>query len=208
MLNMKSDEYDWTKYHKHYNSLKARLAKTHTQVLTPENHKLVEGEIIMKEGELPMHPEHKLLYETILGINPPEVHEVGCGWGDHLFNIMWLNGDITVWGTDISQKQIDSAVERHPFLGECTRKHDITKGPAYHTELVFTQAVLVHLSDSNLRKAILNIAASAQNHILFMENLKRRDYPQIFRDINPSGWEKADIERVDRYGAGIIIVSR
>ena len=203
---MHKDEFNWGSYPSAYAQQKANLMRSHTHLLTEDNHDLVAGQIIMRQGAKPLHAQHKILYETILGLNPIDLHEVGCGWGDHLANLLLLDRDITTYGSDISQKQIDVTLERHPWAD--VWQHDITIGPVEKVELVYTSAVLLHLSDDNLKKAVLNITISARRYILMEENFFRRDYIKIFREINPTGWEDANIEKVDRDDASIIIISR
>ena len=205
---MNKDEFNWGAYPSAYAQQKAQLMKSHTHLLTEDNHDLVAGQIIMRQGAKPLHAQHKILYETILEINPADVHEFGCGWGDHLANIRLLNPNIEVFGSDISAKQIEEASKRHEWMKHYLWQLDITKAPDCMYDLVYTQAVLIHLSDDNLKKAILNIAISARRYILMEENFFRRDYIKIFREINPTGWEDANIEKMNRDDASIIIISR
>ena len=205
---MRHDEYDWNKYPGVYAAQVNRVQGIHTLVLEHNDVDVSGGRIHMKKGVLPLHPNHVLLYETLLELSPINVHEVGCGWGNSLANINVLTaGGIYVYGSEISQKQIDGAETRHPWLKKYITLNDITKSPVTACDIVFTAAVLMHLSDSNLEKAIKNIAASAKQHILLVEN-PRRHYPTVFFCVGPEGWEDAKVKEVERDGGQITIISR
>jgi len=203
------DDYNWGLYPRQYSHQLMDILKDFTLVLTSDNYEMIDGQIYIKEGFSPIHLQHKLLYETIIDLSPEDVHEVGCGRGNHLVNINTLaNGAIKTYGSDISKKQLKDLQVDHPQLAGDVNQVDIVKNPVMPCDIVFTQAVLTHLSDSNLEKAIINISISAKRTILIMENFKRRDYKTIFKRINPMGWEDSQIEEISREGAGIIIISK
>ena len=205
---MRSDEYNWDIYPKTYAAQVVQVKKRRTLSINRGDFKIVDGVICLKDGLLPLPPNHKLLYEEIIDLAPTSVHEVGCGWGNSLANINILTvGGISVYGSEISQKQIDGAETRHPWLKKYITLNDITKSPVTACDIVFTAAVLMHLSDSNLEKAIKNIAASAKQHILLVEN-PRRHYPTVFFCVGPEGWEDAKVKEVERDGGQITIISR
>lgn len=75
------DDYDWKQYHNHYSKQHAKISKTYTQVLTKNNFQLINGVIKLNDDCFPLHDNHKLLYETVYGLHPKSVLEIGCGWG-------------------------------------------------------------------------------------------------------------------------------
>ena len=205
---MKQDEYNWNEYHKLYAVTRAKVTDKFTTLLTKDNHSFDDRVVNIKEGFKPLHEYHRLLYETILELDPFNIHEVGCGYGDDLANISTLSEKkIIVRGSDISSEQLKILGERHPWLKGYINHSDITKNAVSNSDIVYTKAVLMHQSDVNLEKAILNIASSAQKHIVMIENL-RRDYEVIFKKINPPKWKDANIRMVLRHNAHIIIISK
>jgi SAM-dependent methyltransferase len=176
-----NDDFDWARYHLHYSEELKSGERKHT--LTPQI-----GDYILIDGELqkintntkPLHPNHKLLYEAILNINPKSILEVGCGGGDHLSNIVLFNSDIEVSGVDRSIDQIAILKDRHPRLKVSLDIVDITDPdiqlPA--VELVFSQAVLMHISEDGNRfqNAMNNIFSSASSYVVLMENWRHHDF--------------------------------
>jgi len=205
---MRSDEYNWDTYPKTYAAQVVQVKKRRTLSINRGDFKIVDGGICLKDGLLPLPPNHKLLYEEIIDLAPTSVHEVGCGWGNSLANINVLTaGGISVYGSEISQKQIDGTKAKHPWLAKHIVLNDITKSPVTPCDIVFTAAVLMHLGDKNLEKAVRNIAASAKQYILLSEN-PRRDYPDVFFRVSPKGWEDAKVKRKERGDAQLIIISK
>jgi len=193
---VREDDYDWGRYPSLYNQKLVDLENTYTLVLSDENHVYVDNELYIEKGCLQIHPQHKLLYEMILKLAPKDLHEIGCGRGNHLSNISMLsNGKIQVYGSDISEEQIVSLKTDHlsliPFVG-CV---DIVKNSVPPVDCIVSSAVLMHLSDVNCGKAILNICMSARKTIVLQENFQRRNYETFFKRIQPPGWEFAKIER-------------
>jgi trans-aconitate methyltransferase len=176
-----NDDFDWARYHLHYGEELKSGERKHT--LTPQigDYMLIDGELQkINANTKPLHPNHKLLYEAILNINPKSILEVGCGGGDHLSNIVLFNADIEVSGVDRSIDQIAILKDRHPSLKVSLDIVDITvpgiQLPA--VELVFSQAVLMHISEDGNRfqNAMNNIFSSASSYVVLMENWRHHDF--------------------------------
>jgi tRNA G46 methylase TrmB len=111
------DEFDWEEYPKTYKKELVDLAKICTQTLNCDDYVYKNSELMLNRDILPLHPNHKMLYETILQLSPSPVIELGCGGGDHLRNINTLAPEIKLYGRDISTDQTKLLKERHPELG-------------------------------------------------------------------------------------------
>lgn len=81
------DDFEWSKYNKKYCKQISEIEKENTLILPEGKYSIVEGKIVLEPSLLPLHPNHKLLYETIYDLKPGSLLEVGCGCGDHLANI-------------------------------------------------------------------------------------------------------------------------
>lgn len=131
---------------------------------------------------LPLHPNHKLLYETIIQLSPSSVIELGCGGGDHLRNINTLAPEIKLYGRDISTDQIKLLKERHPELIAEIEQLNITLPHPFNeptVDIAFTQAVIMHIhtGKSNL-VALSNLFRYATKQVILMENWSRHDFKQ------------------------------
>ena len=86
-LVQQRDDFDWTRYtgESYQNELVA-LEREHTILLKPTD--AANGQIVI-QGK-PLHPNHRLIYETVLRLQPRSILEVGAGGGDHLANLSTL----------------------------------------------------------------------------------------------------------------------
>jgi hypothetical protein len=84
---------------------------------------------------------------------------------------------------DIEQKQIDEAVIRHPELAGRLFVADATKPLPARADLVYCNAVTMHLGASRVREAVKNIVAAADRGALLIENWSAHDYEAIARDL-------------------------
>lgn len=81
------DDFNWSEYNIAYRGEISDITQEHTQLLSDNNFKILEGKIILNQNLKPLHDNHKLLYETILNLKPNSIFEVGYGCGDHLANL-------------------------------------------------------------------------------------------------------------------------
>jgi trans-aconitate methyltransferase len=187
----------------------------HTLRLTQGQWTLQDGSLEVNAG-LPLHPNHKALYEVLAALSPASVLEAGCGGGDHLHNLSLLLPTAEIRGIDRSEGQLDVLRHRNPrFASECfvvdlTLPHPATVGKA---DVVFAQAVLMHIQTGNgHRVALWNMFDLAEKQVVLMENLMRheliRDIQQLTRArIMP--WERVIIYRSRHTnGPQLIVASR
>ena len=143
------DEYDWRFYHFDYEAQLNEIAHKHLQKLNPGDFNVVEGRIHLKKSLLPLHANHRCLYEGILALEPKTVLEVGCGGGDHMHNLRTLMPELTVRGIDRSSQQLDLLKKRSPHLADYVSIASIT-GDCPEVEgadVVYTQAVIMHIQE-------------------------------------------------------------
>lgn len=186
-----ADEFDWRTYSSTYRGELADLETTYTARLRTGDAALVDGCLQTVSGVPPLHPNHRLLYETIASLQPREILEAGCGGGDHLHNLSILLPNASVCGFDRASQQLDLLRERNPQLAAAVRTVDLTlpvPADVATVDLVFTQAVLMHIHTGNgHRVALANLFGLARNHVVLMENWLKHDF-------------LADIEALHRAG--------
>ena len=177
---IESDDFDWTGYHEIYGKQLGEIAKIHIQKLTAGDYVFKEGELVMNRETLSLHPNHRLLYETIEQLSPASVVECGCGWGDHLHNLNVLLPHVQLSGIDLSMRQIDALRKRHPKLTACVEQFDLSLPmPVYHQtfDIAYTQAVIMHMQIGNSHLvALSNVFKYAEKQVVLMENWSRHDF--------------------------------
>jgi trans-aconitate methyltransferase len=208
----KEDDFDWRTYSTKYREEMTEVAKEHTLKLSFGDYIFADGSLSRMRGVLPLHPNHRLLYETILQLHPNSAMEIGCGSGDHLCNLMTLSPYITLYGCDRSAAQIKLARRRSPDLSADLRQADITKRDSIRilpkVDLCFTQAVIMHIgSHYSLFRALIpyyrrrhlralgNMFKLAAKHVVLMENWASHNFLTDIKSLHEMRippWTKAN----------------
>lgn len=174
------DDFEWSEYNKAYTRQVSEVEKENTLILPEGRYSIVEGKIILDPSLLPLNPNSKLLYETIYGLKPQSLFEVGFGGGDHLSNIKKLLPEAEINGCDLLEDQMRFLYSRHPELKTSANLliHDITASPpAINVDLVYTQAVIMHIQKDNRHlNAIRNIFRISKKYVVLMENWNNHNF--------------------------------
>ena len=179
------DDFDWSQYNRHYRGELEDLAQVNTTILRAQAYEFAAGKLSMNQASRPLHPNHALLYETILRLEPTTVLEAGCGGGDHLQNLSVLDPTLKLWGVDRSEDQIAFLKERHPHLAVKVSTCDLTlpypsDGP--RVDLAFTQAVIMHIRTGNGHLvALANLFQAAAKFVVLLENWTRHRFVDDIR---------------------------
>ena len=180
------DDFDWSRYHLEYAEQIRQLETIHTLKLVPGAWEMHGGSLEITEG-LPLHANHKKLYETILALSPSSVLEAGCGGGDHLHNLSRLLPEADIQGIDRSSGQLETLRRRNADFKDNTRVVDLTlphPTDIPKADLVFVQAVLMHIQTGNgHRVALWNLFDLAERQVVMVENLERHDLISDIRDL-------------------------
>jgi len=209
------DDFDWTRYHLEYSQQLEELESVHTLRLESEQWEWRDGSLNLTQG-LPLHPNHKLLYETIRSLEPESVLEAGCGGGDHLHNLSMILPAVELRGVDRSEGQLGVLRRRNPTLASISRVVDLTLPHPVDmpkADLVFAQAVLMHIQTGHgHRVALWNMFDLATEQVVLMENLQRHDLIRDIQQLNRARiipWERLCLYR-SRHTAGpqILVASR
>jgi len=184
------DDFNWSVYFEdEYSKQIYDLEKQYTFVLPDGKYSIINGKIILDSTLLPLHDNHKILYETIYALKPNSILEIGCGCGDHLINIKKILPEVKLNGADLSQKQLEFLFSRHPELKKQANLtvQDITI-PGFKrdkVDLIFTQAVLMHIQKySPYLSALKNIFSLAKKSVVLMENWARHDFIEDIKKIS------------------------
>jgi len=182
------DDYNWLEYSKQYSKQISEIEKEKTLILPERMYSIVEGKIVLDPSLLPLHPNHKVLYETIYDLKPYSLLEVGCGCGDHLANIQKILPETEINGCDLLEEQMRFLLSRHPDLKNNAKlfSHDITVSPPnIKVDLLYTQAVIMHIRGNNRHlNALRNMFHVSKKYIVLMENWVSHNFYNDIRKIS------------------------
>jgi len=195
----RSDMFDWPLYHLHYRGELKENAKKHTVTLKQDDYEFKNNKLVKKNASIkPLHFSPKFIYETILQLNPQSVFEMGCGSGDNIHNVSVLLPSVPVYGVDLLEKQLITLKKVYPDLQDKVKQVDatipFTELPFPACDLVFTQAVLMHIHTDNLYLVALeNIFAQSKKYVVLMEGIRGRNYKDAIQklfDMKKIKWDK------------------
>lgn len=174
------DDYDWRAYPNEYQAELAEMQKSYIHHLRPGQYEMRGEKLVQMGSDLPLHPNHRLVYETILQLQPGSVLEAGCGGGMHLRNLNALEPHLELFGLDRSQEQLALFQQAAPALHASARVFDLTMPSSSHlpvADIVFTQAVLMHIHTGNGHLvALANLFRLSKSHLILMENWRRHQF--------------------------------
>ncbi len=191
-----TDDFLWSEYTSEYYAPQVEEMLDQGCTFLLKKSSIKAGKIEWRED---IHYLKKSLHEFIVAKEVKSVFECGCAGGHNLANIVKLDKSIRVGGCDVSKDQIVSMSERldvpskiRETLTELDYTGPISKTPRQY-ELVFTNAVTMHLAYERAVAFISNMAKQSSKYIYLMEDISQHDYPAIFAEILPK-WKIKAIE--------------
>lgn len=192
------DTFDWSLYTLHYKGELKESSKEFTQSLNQGDYIFSNNKLIKANDKIkPIHFNHHLLYETILQLGPNSVFELGCGNGMHLHNLQVLSPNIKLSGIDLLDEQLKFLHELYPDLKADLKQMDATvpfPDDTQKSDLVFSQAVLMHIHTDDLhRVALANMFKLANKYVLLYESERKHNYVEDVKKLSSDGkinWEK------------------
>jgi trans-aconitate methyltransferase len=183
------DDFNWPTYTKIYSeALDQDHSAGTTLILRDSQYSIKQGKLDLKPGVPPLHPNHKLIYEAVLLLQPSSVMEVGFGGGYHLVNLAHLLPNADIRGCDLLESQLVLATSRYPDLTARATLfvHDVTKSPPpVKVDLVFTQTVVMHIQrDKRHLAGLRNIFQASRKYVVLMENWTSHNFVSDIRQIS------------------------
>lgn len=139
-----------------------------------------------------LHPNWKELYHLVDVLDVDSVYEVGCGSGQHLINLRLLNPTRKLAGSDYAQSQIDVGARRldlHKYdFAKDIKVIDMTESiddSVTQYELVYTQAVVMHLAHPRAKKMLMNMCKLSSKYIVMIENINNHNFPVLIEEAAP-----------------------
>lgn len=184
------DMFNWSLYNLHYKGELIEAKKEYTINLQNndfifKNSKLIKNNTSIK----PLHNNHRLLYETILQLNPSSVFEMGCGTGMHLNNMQTLAPQIILSGIDLLPKQIIMLHQSYPFSNATVKVADATiplsENFLPQADLAFTQAVIMHIHTGNAHlMALENLFKMSRKYVLLFDSAKNHPFMEDIKKLH------------------------
>ncbi len=176
-----TDDFNWQFYNMRYRDELEDISKIHTLILQSDDYVFKNDSLIKARNSiLPLHPNHRLLYETIIQLGPHSLLELGCGGGDHLHNINVLSPETKLYGYEYSDKQLLLFKERHPDFSGDIKQFDCTlpfPTDIPKVDIAYTQAVLMHIQTGNGHLvALSNLFRASSRQVILMENWTRHAF--------------------------------
>lgn len=201
------DDFVWNKYHSIYREEFEGSNKKYSRNLREVPFDIVDGQIVIKAPYLPLHKNQRVIYELLLKLNPNSVLEIGCGGAHHLMSLSAIMGErVSLYGVDISPKQIEWAKRLSPDLAPCLYIEDFTNEFLDEkflniVDLAFTQAVTMHIHGNDRHKVFIrNMTLAATKQIVLMENWIKHMYVRDIQSLHSDGlipWDELYIYKQD-----------
>ena len=138
-------------------------------------------------GRNPLHPNIRLLLETVRQLVPTSVADFGYGFGDILYNVGLLLPDAELYGYDIAAHKSECVRERSPWLADWAvlRQRDIALPGKFATaELTYTSVVIMHILGERRLTALRNVFETASDHVILMENWRTHSFMEDIRSLH------------------------
>ena len=192
------DDFYWKFYTDHYVEELRNVSRQFSVILNAGDYVFKADELTKVSGVQPLHPNYRLVYETILQLSPATVLEVGCGRGDHLHNLSVLSPGLALHGIDVSKRQIDLLNRTYPNVSADVEVSDISLPGAElrlsTVNLVYTQAVLMHIQEpTRYEQALQNLFRLSTDYVVLMENWTRHSFLAEIESLRSAGkiaWQR------------------
>lgn len=182
------DDFNWSTYTRDYYLKEAIQAQERGEEFIIEGKTdRINGKIVFPKG---LHQLYINLYLDVLDKKVKSVFEIGCGGGHSLFNISYLGSKyseaINVGGMELTENQMKIMSEFYNVPDRITKNIIIGDASDSETilpkefEYVFTNAVLMHLTDSKVNAIMKNLLIMNPKYIRFTEDLTQHNYDRLF----------------------------
>jgi SAM-dependent methyltransferase len=177
---------EWGNYSKDYDrSLKHNNHAILVNNFTKENDKLTFNQNL--------HFCSEEIYQLVNHLKVKSVFDCGCGAGYHLLNIKKIFPEINVSGADYLQSQIEVGEKyyglKHHEIRKNLKVKDLTLEEGIEElgkhELVYTSAVLMHLSRDLAYKLLKNMGVLSTKYIHIFENKSAHDFTKLLGEALP-----------------------
>lgn len=208
-----NDNRNWKVYPKEYEAQIRDLMTQYDMFVTWNDIDSHTGDLIFYDN---LHTNWMDLYSTVYRLQPKTVFEVGCGSGQHLANIQEILSDATVYGCDINSQQCVFGMDIlkiNPKLYNNVQILDFalptvpqSLGKTY--DVVYSQAVLMHLSHSNAYNCLKNMIKISNKYVILIENPDDHNYNSMLDLLNATASCKTVVTYPALYGSDLYLIEK
>lgn len=161
---------------------------------------------------------HFSLYKACITLQPSSILEVGAGAGYHLVNLSKLLPGTDMRGVDLLQTQVNLGKEIFPENRDVIERIAIGNFakrvlPVHlrlQSDLVFCQAVTMHIPLRSAKRMIENMISVSRKHVLLIENISiTHDYEKLLNQIQKEiGGFTYAIMQIRDHPFGIVTITK
>lgn len=209
-----NDNRNWTAYPAEYaKQIIEDIMPVHDMFITNIDDDIETGNLIFADN---LHTNWMDLYNTIFKLQPDTVFEVGCGSGQHLANIQTILPDATIAGCDINSEQINfgkNILNIDPKIYQNVQTFDFSLSTVPQSlgktfDIVYSQAVLMHLSHSNAYHCLKNMIKISNKYVILLENPDDHDYNSVLDLLNATASCKTKVTYPAMYGSDLYLIEK
>lgn len=162
--------------------------------------------------------QHLLLYRTCLELKPATLLEIGAGAGYHMINLSKLLPNSDIMGVDLLMSQIELGLKLFPEFASLLSKiqvmdfsvEAVDKIFKARPDVVFCQAVTMHVPYRTAKSLIKNMISVAKNEVLLVENISRtHNYSNLLEEIRDEiGGFNYNIIKIQNNEFGMVKISK
>lgn len=162
------DDCDWQKIYPEAHFKQTQEILSNNQAMTLDNFQIVDNKLVCSKN---LHENQRLLYKFAYYTQPRSVFEVGFGYCNHLLSINKICPETEINGCDIAIAQYNNAQIFYPELKYKNFNLTIEDFVFYNKndriyDLVFSNAVLMHMSSYRALQCIHNMSRLGNNIII------------------------------------------
>lgn len=162
--------------------------------------------------------QHLLLYRTCLELKPAMLLEIGAGAGYHMINLSKLLPNSEIMGIDLLKSQVELGLKIFPAFSTLISKIQVMDFSSEYTykvftarpDVVFCQAVTMHVPYRTAKQLIKNMILVAKNEVLLVENITdTHNYSKLLDEIrNELGGFDYIFDRIQDNEFGMVRISK
>lgn len=208
-----NDNRNWKIYPREYAAQIRDLMTQYDMFITTTNFDEDTGNLVFHDN---LHTNWMDLYSILFDIDPKTVFEVGCGSGQHIVNVQTILPNAIISGCDINFEQMEfgkTILNIDPKYYNLTQVLDFalptvpqSLGKTY--DVVYSQAVLMHLSYSNAYHCLQNMLKISNKYVILIENPDDHNYNTMLDLLCKTEKIDSEVTYPAMYGSNLYMIKK